>query len=793
MEGKFTADPTQAVRMFANFAPNDLPKGVTTPQVMQAAKIGAAGQSGAGSVKPPSPGKEAIKSALGNPGEIAYEYPGGSAQKPMQMVAYRSAGFNPFAGAVQFTKPEWDATVQYYEANRDKIGAEKPDGGKDADTDINDVPEYDPENPASDHPDVLLQNAEAAAEQRVKLLEAAKITITPELEKNIKQQEMQARGLGNRHTIWKAAQEAIGIGEATVQEVEEAAQDLGKAQDRLIILAHKTRQSAFEPGDLSDEDRDFLQSCVRLRGIGKTRGLYLKGGTNCAGELGAIGGDQLTSGGDVYGLKIGTQNSPVFLMVSGLNKITADNDKPLVPLGRLDSAASNQFNAINGDMNEWYPALAHALYVNNDEKEFKKLYQGMVAQMGNKHNLQLFLSVAKQKAAGDLDQLEIASMAEEGSIQLIDDITDEYGETPDEKKALQWLITRNLQNWQNVVENLPSCMKYEKVGGGESGIVTGGRIVNADVQGDCGNLNVQDLYTDLAVNSKYDVKGERDEESDADLRASVKDDRHGNSIDLGKRSLWKLRDLNNEDVALAREKQSNYIRQIDPNLPEDFEQQADAYREKEITTVDNLLGSITQVEFGALKDTTDAKLRNMGYGEYIAYKTMFDKFEAYNKAGADSKEKNKLRAELVPALTQGFRAKHKGEPAMRYNMAIEAAVTGMSTERQAFILTGSRGTFMGMESDVAGRAVSQILDPDTKVEFTGTKTKFMDADGKEFASVSLRRKGTTPSQFFIVNKDYAKEGLRKVEKKVGNSALRAEDFVRQLQELIKGIDKVAFV
>ena len=79
------------------------------------------------------------------------------------------------------------------------------------------------------------------------------------------------------------------------------------------------------------------------------------------------------------------------------------------------------------------------------------------------------------------------------------------------------------------------------------------------------------------------------------------------------------------------------------------------------------------------------------------------------------------------------------------------------------------------------------------MEFTTTKTKFM-VDGREICNVSLRRKDATASQFFVVNKEFARENLRLMgEGEVKESTLSAEDFVRQLQELIQRIDEVGVV
>ena len=68
-------------------------------------------------------------------------------------------------------------------------------------------------------------------------------------------------------------------------------------------------------------------------------------------------------------------------------------------------------------------------------------------------------------------------------------------------------------------------------------------------------------------------------------------------------------------------------------------------------------------------------------------------------------------------------------------------------------------------------------------------------DGREICNVSLRRKDATASQFFVINKEFARENLRLMgeEEIKKESALSAEDFVGQLQKLIQRIDEVSVV
>ena len=779
MEGKFTQDPAQAVKMVSNFAPNDLPAQVVNPV-------------------PAVDGQKALADAKANAGNVAYSYTGGRKEQPAPMIAYRGAAFNPQGSkeATRFTEPEWKAMVDYYNANKDVLAANKPDGGDGADKEVLGPPPLEMDLPAADQEGAkpyFEEQAELAFQQQRAFL--AEVGLQgPDIDTWTKSNQRQMRGLGARTLIFKAAQEAFEERDATIADIDKAAEDLTSAQNRLMSLAYQLKNNITTCDNISESDRDFLMNCTRLRGTGKSRGVYMKGGSSCGGQLAAIGGEQLTNGGDVYGLKLGSEKSPVYRLADGLDEKTCNVDgkeKPLVPRGRLASAAKNQFNAINGEMNEHYAELAHLLFVEKNTRGFKKAYREMVSQMGDKHNTRLFLQVAEGKAAGDIDQLEVASMSEEGAVQLVDDIAEEFGESPDQKKALQWLITKNLLNFKDVVESLPPGFSYKKVGDIQAGITDDGRSVNADIEAECPEGNAKGVYSRLVVNKSLDAKGDRQTEDPACFRASVKDDRGGPWIDTGKRSLGKLRALENEAVNTVREKQADYIQEIaGKDLPDDWRTQAETYRRNEVEYVDDMIATIGQIEPGALKDVASTQISKLDYEKLERYSQFYDRMEEYNKT-KDPKVKRRLKAELTTALTQGYRARNSKNPGMRYNMAIEAAVTGMSTEREAFILTGDRGTYMGMESDVVGSALSQIIGG-AKMEFTATKTKFMSEEGEEICNISLRRKETTASQFFVVSKEFAKNNLKLVAGSVDES-LRAEDFVRQLQELIQRIDKVAFV
>lgn len=263
------------------------------------------------------------------------------------------------------------------------LASEKTDGGDNADTgEVGPTP-LDMNAPAADQEAAkpwLEEQTTVAIEAQTKALKGMGME-GPDITKWVKANQRQMRGLGARTLLFKAASEAFGYRDATPAELEQAAKDLTEAQNRAMGLAYQLKNKMLTCDSLPEADQNFLMNCMRLRGTGASQGVYMKGGGDCGGELGSIGGDQLTSGGDVYGLKLGTQNSPIYQQMNGLDTMTCKvgvNDKgepiekSLVPRGRLASAAANQFNAINGEMNEYYADLAHILFVQKTLRNLKK-------------------------------------------------------------------------------------------------------------------------------------------------------------------------------------------------------------------------------------------------------------------------------------------------------------------------------------------------------------------------------------------------------------------------------------
>ena len=737
-------------------------------------------------------------------------------------IAYRGTGSNaPFfdfthknkAGTYQvvsFTRQEWDEMKARWEEGARGAGAdgdEAPAGTPEAQQPT----EEDPEGPAEEQELLLRRTSDEAGAK----MEASFDSLGfPDETGRIMAMQRQMRGQGQKNQLREAAfrQPNEDGSPRTAQEVNDAADRVNDAVTRAQDLyLHVRRGKPLE----DPEDEKFLRKCFKLRGRGKTQGIYIKGGEACGGELASIGAE-ITPGGDIYGVKIGTQNSPLFKMMVDLHKKAGKDGKPLVTWGRADTAAENTFNAINGVLNEFMPAVGHALFVKKDKKLVKKLYQDMVDDLGSKHDLKLFLEIAKAKNGGTLDEFEVADWFEEGSMQILDEILDFFGgDEVDEKRALGWVVGRQLKKWKDFVETFPECTEFEQVGGGPTGIGVGGVITNEDMKVACGqSLPPDKMLKELSNNSKLDIsKGREGEEGVVGF--SVKEmTSKGKTTTMGKRGVWKLRGEgplgSADDVNTARATQMDYMdaaaKKYGADMPEGWREEADEFRYNEQKTVDTIVSDVVELrkKYPGMDDEEfKLRLREMGYEDYEKYKPLFDSLKEY--ADTDPTERKKLRGGLVTKLTLGYRKKHENDPALRYHLGVEAAITGMSTQRQGFAATSDEGTYVGLESDVAGAFVMGIVgvgeDEPPKMRFTTGGIYFyneIEEDGKtrqeNLGNLTMRLKEGSPSQFLNIDNSYIHARTRKLEpgetmgeyqkgtRKV--ESLTVEDLIWKLQELL---------
>lgn len=817
LEGKFTQDPAQAVKMLANFAPNELPGTVRTPDQVP---------SPADPQKPTA--SEAIKAAVDAAGMTAYAYKTGE----KDMVAYRGATFNPPTGqdATIFTKAEWDATINYYDQRKDIIDQEGQ-GGTPED-------EMSPEEQAEQRKAAQIAQADAFAENGKQNLADAGFkgnvaTATRSLFRQI-------FGHGGDNPIRKAARQRAG------EEIDEQEEDVLRYQDALIInsLISRVAQIAKEVRNggenLTESDRKFLRECLRLRGHGKSRGIYIvpsdSAGDACGGDLASVG-MPFEEGGKRYGVKIGNQRSAIFEASEWLHKQSLregnplyDEGKPAIFWGGTEASRMNSFRAMDGVMNEHGPRLAQAWIECGRTLPCSAMNQhieGMLA--AEQFNLNLLIFGAEQRNMGKIpDETQYTDINGDGNELILDDIEAVQGDV-DGPKALAWYVGSLLNSWDAIVSDpmFDGC-NFDVVGRGPTGQQQDGGAVNQDVQVSCGKLAKK-----LVVNKKNQVEsGTGIFGDDADKNRAhytgepstginVKTSNEGTDVQYGKRGCAVIDAVETdaegqitgftESTERARNRHANYLygvaKQNGEELTEQDKADADDYKMKEINAVNDVMKSVVAggLSTGTVNTVMDGILRKMGYDEGEQFAGLKNMITDYKNAPNPSPERQKLEKKLRVTLTNAYRNKNQNAPGFRLNMAIEYCQTGMATQNQGFVITKPEGgnTYVGSESDGIGTAGANIMGygreggPAPITSITGTGVNFE-------GGISLRRrlKEGVMVQESLESTDSILPRMRKLsgakaantgDSVVGNSSMKAEDFVRQLQELIQRIDKVSTV
>ena len=742
------------------------------PSVDPAESYTATGATPAGYLQ--SQGDKGDKAVMFKNGNIGYRGTGGNAP--------RFSFTKSPPEAVSFTPEEWQELQQMFQ---------KEGGGDMADTAQDQPPAPDPTAPALEQPVILKQMSEEATQKDLSILKEMGYS-GPDVTKWAKTFNDQARGLGT-HTKMRMASLALqGKENVSLEETEAAAQKLSSTTMKAMGIAYKIKNKITTPDKLSPEDIEFLK-CFRCRNRGT---VHVRGGGKCGGEIADLGATMDTDAGAAFGMQIGTKKSLVAKDLCMLSDIKVDG-VPLIPKGRTaEKSLEDTYRAITGDMNEYAGNLANAIFVRKNKRSVKKIMEEIVAGVGDNLDLKLFLEVAKARAGGDLDNLQVINFAEDGANELLNEATAELGATPDEKRALAWVLGKQISGWKPIVEQFPPDCEFKKIGKDGAGIQEDGTNLNADVEVSCPDGSM----LDKVINKKFDVKGDRAAQSEGYgnvVRISVKNGFGGRTIEFGKRSFLKLRgSKDREAVTRVRQRHAATLNEIARNngvkLPDDWLEKADEFRDRSSREVDRLMGALENISPGALKDWTAAQMAKVPYTDLKKQEAFFNKIKEYKKT-EDPKIKLRRRAEIVTQMTQMYASKHSNDPGFRYNCVLDAAVCGMSTERQMFALTNPDGnSMMGMETDAIGPSLLKILSGETDIKVLPSGTSFLSKEGELLSKLRIGRKGTSANVHYIVSKDEATSGLETVQP-VGNSNLTAEDIVGQLQELFQRINEIGLI
>ena len=189
----------------------------------------------------------------------------------------------------------------------------------------------------------------------------------------------------------------------------------------------------------------------------------------------------------------------------------------------------------------------------------------------------------------------------------------------------------------------------------------------------------------------------------------------------------------------------------------------------------------------------------MSYTEAQKQKGFWEDVNAWKKEKDPAKKKN-MESQIRNRMVIASQAKdfENDVPGCREKMMIDALYTGGSSRDQAYVQTSQSGaTRIARESDIIGTAAFKFVSaPKEEISFSQGSITL-----KGVGSFTLRMKGMNEDgtggsnkQFFNVEKSYVKDNTRALEPDeaaaIGNSSMKAEDFVRKLQELFQGINEI---
>ena len=627
---------------------------------------------------------------------------------------------------------------------------------------------------------------------------------------------------------------------------------LEKTVHKLVGIQRKLNNDEKVP----PSDRKFLTDCFRLRGQrgSAKKGIYMvpddATGEFCGGPL-AAAAIEYQDGGERYGVQINNQNGPLYAMMvqihddsmvsgtplygmNGLDK--KGNPKPAVFWGGTNAAKGNAYRAMMGVMNEYGPKLSKAWMECNYQQPCSGLQaqlKDMVAQ--ENFNLNLLVWGAEERSGGTVPQSQFANIDEIGTDLILDQMEEELGGEIDGAKALAWFTANMLNMWDPLVSNpqFKDC-DFEVVGRGPTGQQPNGGKVTQDIEVNCSGKEKSHLEAFADQGGKFNVntgegsygtdEDKNREHYEADERpgtvgVNVKVSQGGDSIQMGKIGAAVVDSVETDEkgniiggftpsTKSARNRALNYIETVAKNLGVPFTpgeaQAAEDYKLGEIKFSHDTMAALDGLNPGTIGQVAKSQMAQMGYDDATAFGELQKHIGEYENAPEGSAEKEKARKRVETTLTQAYRKKHKDSPGFRTNLAIEMMQAGSASQNQLLVITDPGGdTYIGTEADAINRQVIEDVlglgNPEGKAEITVTGTSTKLSTGQE---LTRRVKENSKVQEVRYPSKKTKENMknmsggktaRGVNPEVKESAMKAEDFVRQLQELIKRIDKVQTV
>ena len=580
---------------------------------------------------------EAMPLLKGGDGSQAAKY---TTKAGKTSVYYIGTGCKPEGGGVpmiSFDETDWTALLGRFKEGAELTPGDAPEGSPQQVLDV--------KQQAKEREQKIQAQADAFGEAAETVL--ADAGFTGKVQDSSRNLFRQIAGIGGDNAIRKAARQRAG------EEIDEAEEDALRYQDALIVNTLVTRVAQISKEvrnggkGLTENDRKFMRDCLRLRGRGKDRGLYVvpsdTGGDACGGDL-MQAGIPFQQGGDRYGVKIGNQNSPIYEAGVWLHEQSIkkgnplyDEGKPAIFWGGNEASKMNSYRAMDGVLNEYGPKLAQSWIACDRKMPCPAMNEQVEGMLGaEQFNLNLLIFGAEQRNMGTIpDEIQYTDINGDGNELILNDIEAAQGEV-DGPKALAWYVGSLLNSWDGIVSDpmFAGC-EFEVVGRGPTGQQADGGAVNQDVQVSCGKLAKK-----LVVNKKNQVANGTgifgdDEDKNRDhytgekaTGLNVKTSNDGTDVAYGKRGVANscrcCEILDEEGVITgftesterSRNRHANYLygvaEQNGQALTEKDKADSDAYKMKEINTINDAMKVLAP---GGLSQGTVGTVMDSGYGK----------------------------------------------------------------------------------------------------------------------------------------------------------------------------------
>ena len=753
----------------------------------------------------------------------------------------QSEGLGSFPGQQSFFVTDeagWQFLVGYYQKNSDLVGDETGESTEEKTPEA--VAGMDPNGPPEENEKLLRAESAAICKEMATACKDFTKNVDDNLDRSGIPENAQKHMGCDEPSRTKTCNDMLGLnsvgrmtkfanqGCETAQECIDNAEAIMQQRIELYKLSDAILDPDFKVESLNSAQLELL-SCVKMRGTGQTRGVWISGGKGCDGVIAALAtGDGLT-GNERYGICVGNQNSALWRAMKAAqdqNVMTGEGEEQenIITQGTDESGLINWYNATFGRINEklltFAMCLAHSpggVLKGEQKKCAADAVRDIVSELGGNAGFQKMYEMVGEKLDDPESEFQYGSIVDKGADAKAAEVVKWAKENgidlgDDEERALKiisYLLVQGVNRWEAVASQMPEGSEVIQVGASKVGVDPEGNVDNADsvVKMPGGPKEEEKFLDSITTEPLYTVTEEqcpgRDDGEGMGISTKESTTETG-KMAAGSRGVTKTQ---SEEAGLARDKAKCYAGAVcenhkkageDCGLEEGWEDNEAEYRQGLEDKVDTSMNALAEMDQSTLDSLQQDNNSKMSFSDAQNQKGYWDDVAAWKKEKNPEIKKN-LESQLRNRMTIASQAKDFEDdvPGCREKLMIDALYTGGSTRDQAYVQTSqSNETRAARESDIIGPAAMAFVQ--------GSKEDISFSQGsvtvKGVGSFTLRVKGMdedgtggSNKQFFNIDKSFVKDHTRPLEKgasPVGNSSMKAEDFVRKLQELFQGINEI---